>query len=252
MSTANLAPERLAIVTGGSRGLGRALCLAWQAVGFTTLALSRTAAGPDTLAIDLSDPTASAAILRDRLSTIDTDALREFVFVGNAATIEPIGPAARHPAEALVRGLHVNLVSAIAVMAATVDVLQDCAARKVLAGLTSGAAQRAQAGLSLYGAAKAGMEQFLRCVALEQATQRHPFIAVSIDPGALDTDMQVRLRSAPVADYPSAPEFARRHTQGELADPAAVASALIAQLRSPALAAGSRLHARDAVPGAAR
>ncbi len=252
MSARTLALERLAIVTGGSRGLGRALCLAWQAVGFTTLALSRSAAGPGTLAIDLSDPTASAAIVRERLSTIDTQALREFVFVGNAATIEPIGPAARQPAEVLVHGLHVNLVSAIALMAATVDVLQDCAARKVLAGVTSGAAQRAQAGLSLYGAAKAGMEQFLRCVAMEQATQRHPFIPVSIDPGALDTDMQVHLRKAPTSDYPSAPEFARRHVKGELADPAAVASALVAQLRSPALAAGSRLHVRDNLPEAAR
>ena len=239
--------ERLAVVTGGSRGLGHALCNELQARGYTVLELSRTAHRPDSAAIDLADPARSAATVRQLLRGFDLGMVREFLFVNNAATLGPIGPAARAPEAALLRSLQINLVSAVAVIASVLELFESSSARKVLVNVTSGAAQTAHAGLAAYGAAKAGMEHFIRCVAVEQAGCEHPTLAINVDPGALDTDMQSRLRAADASDYPGRAELVARHAQRELASPATVAAAIVQMARSDGLVPGARYRVRDHV-----
>lgn len=239
--------ERLAVVTGGSRGLGHALCAELQAQGYTVLALSRTAKRPDSTAIDLEDPAGCAATVRQLLRGFDLGQVRDFLFMNNAATLDPIGPAAHAPEAALLRSLQVNLVSAVAVITSVLALLESSPARKVLVNVTSGAAQTAHAGLAAYGAAKAGMEHFIRCVALEQARCVHPTLTINVDPGALDTDMQARLRAADPDDYPGRVELTARHAQGKLASPVTVAAAIVQMARSDGLVPGARYRVRDHV-----
>jgi benzil reductase ((S)-benzoin forming) len=236
---------RLAVVSGGSRGLGRALCEQALAQGFRVIELSRSAPHAYSIRADLTQPVLAAQALAAALRGVDAASLDEFVFIGNAGVIEPLGAAARQSAAALRANLNVNVVSAITLFGVVIDALQDAPARKVLVNVGSGAAHTARAGLSLYGAAKAGLEQFMRAVALEQAAQRHPFIAVTIDPGALDTGMQSALREADAQDVPAAVDFAQRHARGELASADDVAATLWRIARLPALAGGARHHVRE-------
>jgi NAD(P)-dependent dehydrogenase (short-subunit alcohol dehydrogenase family) len=82
-------------------------------------------------------------------------------------------------------------------------------------------------------------------VALEQSRCEHPMLAINIDPGALDTDMQARLRAADPDDYPSRADFMARHARGELASPATVAAAIVQMARSDGLVPGARYRVRD-------
>jgi benzil reductase ((S)-benzoin forming) len=244
--------DRLAIVTGGSKGLGRELCAQLQAQGFDVRELSRSAPHPHSVQVDLSRPLESAQAIQQALTDVDLHSIREFICISNAATVGPIGPASGQTPESMLRSLHVNLVSSIVAVTAVMALLEDIAARKVLVNITSGAAQTAHAGLSLYGAAKAGMEQFVRTVAVEQGSRRYPFIAVSVDPGSLDTEMQSQLRASRPEDYPAVAEFVRRHERAELASPAAVAATIVQIARSEGLISGVRYHVRDADPGTLR
>jgi benzil reductase ((S)-benzoin forming) len=239
--------ERLAVVTGGSRGLGHALCDELQNQGYVVLALARSASRPDACAIDLADPTLGSATLRELLGRFDLARVRDFIFMNNAATIEPIGPVSHAPEAALLRSLQVNLLSGVAIVASVLAMLESSTARKVLVNVTSGAAQTAHAGVAVYGAAKAGMEHFIRGVAVEQARTAHPMVAINVDPGALDTDMQARLRAADPDDYPARADFMARHAKGELASPATVAAAIVEIAHSPGLVPGARYRARDHV-----
>lgn len=239
--------ERLALVTGGSRGLGKAMCGVLKDQGYTVLDLSRTAKGPDGCALDLADPSHSAAAVRALLGSFDLARVRDFIFMNNAATVEPIGPVAGAPETSLLRNLQVNLVSAVAIMASVLALLETSVARKVIVNVTSGAAQTAHAGLAGYCAAKAGMEHFIRCVALEQTGRAHPVLAINVDPGALDTDMQARLRAAEQADLPSKDGFVARRARGQLASPATVAAAIVQIARSDGLVPGARYRAHDHV-----
>jgi benzil reductase ((S)-benzoin forming) len=239
--------EQLALVTGGSRGLGHALCEELRGQGYTVLALSRTASGPDVCAVDLEDSTQSAATVRELLCGFDLSRVRDFIFMNNAATLEPIGLVANAPETSLLRNLHVNLVSAVAVISGVLALLETSTSRKVLVNVSSGAAQKAHAGLAGYCAAKAGMEHFIRCVAVEHASHSHPMLAINVDPGAMDTDMQARLRAAEKADYPGRDAFVARHSQGQLASPATVAAAIVQIARSDGLVPGARYRVHDHV-----
>lgn len=233
---------RLAMVTGGSRGLGRALVTQLQAGGWRVVELSRSAPTVDSVRVDLARPCNVVQALDDVLAGVDPLAVRELLVLHNAGTVLPLGPAARQPVDALIDALNVNLVSGVAFLGAAMAHFQDSPGRKVVAHISSGAAVRAHAGLSLYSAAKAGMDQFLRVVAAEQTRQPHPFRALSLDPGALDTDMQAVLRSASPDDYPGAAAFAQRQRDGTLGRVEDVAAALLRLLADDTLASGERHH----------
>ena len=239
---------RLALVTGGSRGLGRALVTQLQAEGWRVVELSRSAPTADSVRVDLAQPRDVVRALDDALARVDPLSVRELLVLHNAGTVQPLGPAAHQPVDALIDTLNVNLVSGIAFLAAAMAYFQPCPGRKVVAHISSGAAVRAHAGLSLYSAAKAGMDQFLRVVAAEQARQPHPFRALSLDPGALDTAMQATLRSAAPDDYPGAAAFAQRQRDRALGRVEDVAAVLLRLLADDTLVNGERHHVRTAHP----
>lgn len=242
--------QRLALVSGGSRGLGAALCDALQARGFRVIEFSRSAPRAESVRLDLADPAGSAGVLAGALAAIDPLSLAELLVVNCAGTIEPIGPIWRKSAAQIGTGLAINLVGPLTWLAAVLAHCQDSPARKVLAHIGSGAARRAHPGLSLYGAAKAAMEQFLQVLALEQSVLPHPFTVTSIDPGAVDTAMQARLRAAPEADLPHRDDFSARQRSGQLAAADAVAAAVVERLLAADLATGSQWRVPTTPPRA--
>ena len=235
---------KLAIVSGGSRGLGAALCDVFVEQGFELIELSRAAPYATSVRVDFAQPEAACAALRAAIAAtldrIGAASLDEVIVVANAAMLEPVGPTPRQGAAAIVRNLEVNLVAPIAFVAATVDALQLVPARKVVLVVGSGAASNPHAGLSLYGAAKAGLEQYVRTLALEQACEPHPAIVATVDPGSLDTDMQRELRGAPAHDFPHVAEFAARHERGALRAARDAAAAIVRLARDATLQGGER------------
>ena len=98
------------------------------------------------------------------------------------------------------------------------------------------------AGWSLYCAAKAAMEGFVRALAVEEQHQDQPFVCVSIDPGVIDTEMQALIRETSVADFPDVERFTKRKQDGGLSSPESVAAAII-KLMAQDLKAGGRYDA---------
>ena len=106
--------------------------------------------------------------------------------------------------------------------------------------ISSGAALRPYAGWSLYDAAKAGMDHFVRTLALEQAAQPHPFLTVNLDPGVIDTQMQALIRSTDKVDFPDVERFILRKEMGKLTPPTKVAESILEILARPNLVGGER------------
>jgi len=251
MTTQPPLPPHLALVTGGSRGLGEALCDQLTDDGWQVIELSRTAPHAYSVPIDLSDP-ASATRSLDRLllnrPAPPITALQSLLIINNAGTLDPIGPAAQQPASALLANLHTNLCTPILVLARLVAHFQATACPKHLVNISSGAARTAYAGWSLYGAAKAGMEQFICCLAAEQARMPHPIVPINIYPGVIDTAMQTTIRACDEAQFPARDRFVQRHHSGALQPPARVAAAIRRILARPDLQAGARYDVADHWP----
>ena len=228
---------RIALVTGGSRGLGLSLCAQLNASGYRVLEFSRGAPHQYSSQVDLASPTAAINVAAV-LSSIDPDPCEELLVISNAGTLSPIGPVWNQRADQTLENLNINLVSAIGFIAEAMRHFRKSRARKVIVNVSSGAALKGYAGWSLYCAAKAGMENYIRAIAVEEGFQAHPFVPVSINPGVIDTNMQALIREAQPDDFPEVERFRTRKISGGLAHPEVVARGIIAVAARSDLEAG--------------
>jgi NAD(P)-dependent dehydrogenase (short-subunit alcohol dehydrogenase family) len=101
--------------------------------------------------------------------------------------------------------------------------------RKVL-NISSGLGRRAMASQAAYCAAKAGMDHFTSCVALEEALQTNGAKVCSLAPGVIDTGMQEQLRAADSGVFPDQAGFMNLKTSGSLTSPEEAAKSVLAVL----------------------
>jgi NAD(P)-dependent dehydrogenase (short-subunit alcohol dehydrogenase family) len=238
--------KHLTILTGASRGMGLGLAEQLLRADATLLCISRNAS--DSLAAraaacgaqflqwtaDLNDAAPLAQRLRAWLAALDTHTLASATLINNAGVISELTPLREGQAENLARALRVGLEAPMLLTSAFLAATQTWTQvpRKVL-NISSGLGRRAMASSSAYCAAKAGMDHFTRCVALEEALLAHGAKVCSLAPGVIDTDMQVQLRSANTAQFPDQNAFAALHEKGQLSSPHDAAQRLLAYLNRP-------------------
>ena len=237
-----MTPLHLTIITGSSRGLGEALVDALIAPGQRVLGIARhvnarlqqraAAAAADLTQwpADLAEALPVAQRLRDWLAAHDAARIASVTLINNAGVTGVPAPAAQLPLEDLVRSVRVGLEATMLLSAAFLGATADWPMPRRLVNVSSGLGRRAIAGSAAYCAAKAGMDNFSRALALEEASRPNPARIESIAPGIIDTDMQASLRAADAAAFPERERFVQFHAQGMLSTPADCAQRLLAWL----------------------
>jgi benzil reductase ((S)-benzoin forming) len=86
------------------------------------------------------------------------------------------------------------------------------------------------AGSAAYCAAKAGMDNLSRAMALDEAAKPAGAVIVSLAPGVIDTDMQTQLRAGDPAKFPDQAQFVNFKTSGQLQSPPDAARKVLAYL----------------------
>ena len=232
------------IISGGSRGLGAALVVEYERAGYEIVELSRSGTSTGSVNIDLSQPESAQAILSASFERLAADSCEELLLFNNAGEVVPIGEVADKPLEAVLKNINLNYAGAIVLIRTFIQAFQELNCAKTIVNVSSGAALHGVQGWSLYCAAKAGIEHFIRTVALEQAGHRYPINAINVSPGLIDTDMQQTIRSATAGDFPRLSEFVEFKASGALQLPELVARAFQSLLeKNPA--SGSRHEIAD-------
>ena len=140
--------------------------------------------------------------------------------------------------------INVNYTSAIFLIRTFIDAFQAAACPKTIINISSGAALRGIYGWSLYCGAKAGIENFVRTIAVEQGMEAHPIKAFNIGPGIIDTGMQADIRAVSAEDFPGVDQFKGFKEDGKLRQPEEVAQA-IRNILDANLENGSRHNIQD-------
>lgn len=236
---------RLAIISGGSRGLGADLCAQFSQRGFRVVEFSRSGTSAASVHVDLSSPETSRQAIRRTFAALATEPWQEIVAISNAGTLDPIGPASRKAPDAVLANIHVNFSAPIVLLSEFVAAFQSHPCRKVAANISSGAARHVYSGWSLYCAAKAGIEHFVRALALEQSTEPFPVLAININPGVMDTQMQASIRRASRTDFPDVERFIAHQASGALHAPADVAAAVLRIVGAADLVTGNLYSVGD-------
>jgi 3-oxoacyl-[acyl-carrier protein] reductase len=178
------APDgKVALVTGGNRGIGAAVAKRLRDDGWTVVTMAR-GNGADVKA-DVSDAeqvTAAFAEVRERFGPV-------LALVNNAGVTRD-GLAIRMPDEDWSAVLDTNLTGAfICTKCALGDMMKARWGRIV--NISSVVAERANPGQANYVAAKAGLLGFTRTVAREMA--KRGITVNAIAPGFIETDMTAEL-----------------------------------------------------------
>lgn len=248
----------LYILTGASRGMGLAmakqllsrqtqlLCISRQA---NPALASHAAAQGCSLTqwhADLAEPVAVASELQSWLSALDHTVLSSATLINNAGMIPRLVPLRNaddlETTHALRVGLEAPMLLTAVFLKAT---LAYTVPRKVL-NISSGLGRRPMASQAAYCAAKAGMDHFTRCVALDEASQANGAKVCSLAPGVIDTDMQTQLRAANPDDFPDRVGFETLKRSGQLTSAQDAAARVLDWLNRPDFGQNPVADVRDA------
>ena len=210
----------LYIVTGTTRGLGRALAEAIVAAEDFLLSLS---SAPDrfdqrnhNVQCDLSQPDTITEGLERLLKSVVLEDARELVLINNAGVLEPMGPLDTIEPEQIIKHLLVNQATPAILMSAFIRLTRKFSGCRRIINISSGAAQHPYAGWAMYCASKAGLNMMTQCTATEQQHRDYGVTVYAVSPGKVETDMQVRIRASDPQCFPAREDFIQAKQNGRL------------------------------------
>ena len=191
---------RIALVTGATRGIGRAVALRYAAEGAQTVLAARTVGGLE----EVDDEIRAAGGLKPLLVPLD---LREFdnidllgqslyerygrldVLVGNAGLLGTLSPVGHIPPDTWEHVFDLNVTANYRLIRSLDPLLRQSEAGRAVF-VTSGAAQMAMAYWSVYASSKAALDTLVKCYAAEITKTKVK--ANLLSPGPIRTGMRAQ------------------------------------------------------------
>lgn len=190
---------RLALVTGASRGIGRAVAIALAREGAHVILLARTIGGLEEVDDDIRAVGSAATLVTMDLSQAEkVDQLGPSIYqrwgkldilVGNAGVLGPLSPLPHITSEAFASVLDINLTANWRLMRSLEPLLRRSDAGRAIF-VSSGAARGSTAYWGPYAAAKAGLEALVKTWAAE--LERTPVRVNLVNPGPIRTGMRAQ------------------------------------------------------------
>lgn len=205
--------SKVIVLTGATRGLGRALVSVFAQAGHTVIGCGRSESHVNSLRAEFGNPHAFAAV-----DVTDEIAVREWakamlahygapdLLINNAALMNTPAPLWSVPASEFAAVIDVNVKGVFHVLRAFVPAM---VARKsgVIVNLSSGWGRSTSPDVAPYCATKYAIEGLTLSLAQELPSG---MAAIPLNPGIIDTDMLRRAWAEGASSYPKPEAWAKR------------------------------------------
>jgi len=237
--------KHLYVITGTSRGLGLALAQQLLLQGVYLLGIARhTHAGLAELAQqhgatleqwprDLANASALANELRSWFAHLNPSDFSSVTLINNAGVIPTLQALSEADPTELAHAMRVNLEAPMLLTASFLSATKTMPIPRKVLNISSGLGRRPMASQSAYCAAKAGLDHFTRCLALDEARITNGAKVCSLAPGVIDTDMQTQLRTSSPDTFPDQGNFEQLYLKGQLSTANSAASQILTWLHHP-------------------
>ena len=234
-----------AILTGHSKGLGKALALALLNEDFDVLGISRSRSqdlnGLQQVMLDLSDSSALLEWVESGMLSSFLAGAEQAILINNSGVVSPVNPLGKQANEDIVRSVDLNISAPLVLSNSFVENTQEALDRRIL-HISSGAGRVAYASWSVYCATKAALDHHARTVNEDGV----PRLKISsIAPGIVDTGMQAEIRSCNADEFPQVKAFQSFKEEGDLASPEETAAKITKILLSSAFGEDLITDVRD-------
>jgi len=220
---------KVAIVTGGGRGIGRAIALELARAGASVVVASRTEAELEAVAEEIRGTGGTALAvatdltISEQIESLVAVSIREFgrvdILVNNAAR-SYMRPLLDFKEEGWNRIFDTNCKGAFLLSRAVAKKMIGQGGGKII-NITTVGAERGGVGLGVYHASKAALKMLTMCMAAEWAPYNINVNAVG--PGLTRTEF-----SRPIWDHPErAKEYLTAAPKGRVAEPEEIAGAVL-------------------------
>lgn len=186
--------DKVAIITGGSRGLGREIALAYAQAGAKVVVASRKQEGVDAVAAEIKEQGGTALAIAAHVGSEDVVAaliertVEAFggvdIAVSNAGTNPHFGPLLTATASQWDKIMEVNLRGAFFLSQQVAPIMQERGGGKII-NMASVAGVKPQAAMGIYSVSKAGLIMLTQVLAQELGPSNIQVNAIA--PGVIKT-----------------------------------------------------------------
>lgn len=240
----------IVIITGGSKGIGKALALKYAQENYKVFSLARSISNVDNttqISVDLSNLSETEKAFTMLLDSLANEQISSLTLINNAGRLGTVADLEKINPENIAQTIRLNTTTPLVLSSMFINFSKNLTCKKSIINISSGAGKNAYEGWSVYCNSKAAIDMLTKSIHAEQKHLDNGVKSYGIRPGVVDTNMQTQIRSTNENDFKAKQRFVNLKENNQLFSPDFVATTIFNFISQNNLTSGETIDIRDMV-----